>query len=231
MSKLAHCILQHKTTASGRATLKGSAGPAWCFCELVEVRPGPGSARVSRAETWLATQLCLATGSCRCRKASVGLGSLSLRTAHVAVVVGMSARDARAPRAAGAQAPTEPSGMWFAPLCGAGQSHGFRPWSITRLCGGGNLVLYRKVKWMPRGPEMKGKSFVLLTGATGYVGGRLGKALEAAGTALRCLARRPEHLAARFGAGTEIISLSEPGHALGNQLLGSEPQTAECLPG
>jgi len=55
------------------------------------------------------------------------------------------------------------------------------------------------------GPVMKEKSSVLLTGATGYVGGRLGKALEAAGTSLRCLARRPEYMAARVGPGTEII--------------------------
>ena len=35
---------------------------------------------------------------------------------------------------------------------------------------------------------------VLLTGATGYVGGRLLDRLEARGLDLRCLARRPEHL-------------------------------------
>ena len=34
---------------------------------------------------------------------------------------------------------------------------------------------------------------ILLTGATGYVGGRLLAALESAGHRLRCLARRPEH--------------------------------------
>ena len=37
---------------------------------------------------------------------------------------------------------------------------------------------------------------VLLTGATGYVGGRLRRLLEEAGSPLRCLARRPEELAA-----------------------------------
>ena len=35
---------------------------------------------------------------------------------------------------------------------------------------------------------------ILLTGATGYVGGRLLKALRAAGYPVRCLARRPEFL-------------------------------------
>ena len=45
---------------------------------------------------------------------------------------------------------------------------------------------------------------VLLTGATGYVGGRLLHALERAGVRVRCLARRPEHLAGRVAAGTEV---------------------------
>ena len=46
---------------------------------------------------------------------------------------------------------------------------------------------------------------ILLTGATGYVGGRLLRALEAKGDRVRCLARRPEYLTARVGAGTEIV--------------------------
>jgi uncharacterized protein YbjT (DUF2867 family) len=46
---------------------------------------------------------------------------------------------------------------------------------------------------------------VLLTGATGYIGGRLLKALERAGTRVRCLARRPEFLEPRVGPGTEIV--------------------------
>lgn len=47
---------------------------------------------------------------------------------------------------------------------------------------------------------------ILLTGATGYVGGRLLPLLEQAGHRVRCLARRPESLAGRVGAGTEIVS-------------------------
>ena len=35
---------------------------------------------------------------------------------------------------------------------------------------------------------------ILLTGATGYVGGRLLRALEARGERVRCLSRRPEYL-------------------------------------
>lgn len=46
---------------------------------------------------------------------------------------------------------------------------------------------------------------ILLTGATGYVGGRLLAALEARGFALRCLARRPAHLRARVAPQTQII--------------------------
>jgi uncharacterized protein YbjT (DUF2867 family) len=50
------------------------------------------------------------------------------------------------------------------------------------------------------------RPLILLTGATGYVGGRLLAALEAAGRRVRCLARRPEHLAGRVGSGTEIVA-------------------------
>lgn len=46
---------------------------------------------------------------------------------------------------------------------------------------------------------------ILLTGATGYIGGRLLRALEARGGRVRCLARRPEHLASRVGPNTEVI--------------------------
>ncbi|MEO8500126.1 MAG: SDR family oxidoreductase [Vicinamibacteria bacterium] len=46
---------------------------------------------------------------------------------------------------------------------------------------------------------------ILLTGATGYVGGRLLKALEARGLRVRCLARRPEILTERVGPTTEVV--------------------------
>ncbi len=45
---------------------------------------------------------------------------------------------------------------------------------------------------------------ILLTGATGYVGGRLLRRLEAEGRALRCLVRRPEQFHGRTAATTEI---------------------------
>lgn len=47
---------------------------------------------------------------------------------------------------------------------------------------------------------------VLITGATGYVGGRLLGRLERAGVVLRCLARRPEVLAGRVQPGTEVVA-------------------------
>ncbi|KPK83031.1 MAG: epimerase [Gemmatimonas sp. SM23_52] len=46
---------------------------------------------------------------------------------------------------------------------------------------------------------------ILLTGASGYVGGRLLRALERRGERVRCLARRPEYLGAKVGAGTEVV--------------------------
>lgn len=53
---------------------------------------------------------------------------------------------------------------------------------------------------------LPGTSLVLLTGATGYVGGRLLQALEQRGYRVRCLARRPEALAGRVGANTEVVA-------------------------
>ncbi len=53
---------------------------------------------------------------------------------------------------------------------------------------------------MSRGDEM-----ILLTGASGYVGGRLRRALEADGRRLRCMARHPAYLRARVAPGTEVV--------------------------
>ena len=46
---------------------------------------------------------------------------------------------------------------------------------------------------------------ILLTGATGYVGGRLLHALEAAGHHVRCLSRHPEALRQRVARTTEVV--------------------------
>ena len=53
--------------------------------------------------------------------------------------------------------------------------------------------------------ELKEKNLVLLTGATGYVGGRLLKALEESQFHLRCLVRRPELLRPRVSLNTEVV--------------------------
>ncbi len=47
---------------------------------------------------------------------------------------------------------------------------------------------------------------VLLTGATGYVGGRLLSLLEQRRVPVRCLSRRPEALRGRVGTATEVIA-------------------------
>lgn len=47
---------------------------------------------------------------------------------------------------------------------------------------------------------------ILLTGASGYVGGRLLVTLENRGYRVRCLARRPEILRPRAGPSTEVVS-------------------------
>ena len=47
---------------------------------------------------------------------------------------------------------------------------------------------------------------VLLTGGTGYVGGRLLPLLESRGSRVRCLARRPENLRDRTGPQTEVVA-------------------------
>jgi len=46
---------------------------------------------------------------------------------------------------------------------------------------------------------------ILVTGATGYVGNRLWRRLEAEGRRVRCLARRPTVLASRVGDTTEVV--------------------------
>ena len=53
---------------------------------------------------------------------------------------------------------------------------------------------------------MDSAGLILLTGATGYVGGRLLAALEQRGRAVRCLARRPEFLRPRVGPRTEVVA-------------------------
>lgn len=54
--------------------------------------------------------------------------------------------------------------------------------------------------------EHRSSNLILLTGATGYVGGRLLPLLEQRGDRVRCLTRRPEALLGRVGAITEVVA-------------------------
>jgi len=53
--------------------------------------------------------------------------------------------------------------------------------------------------------ELKNENLILITGATGYIGGRLLRVLEEQGARVRCIARRPEYLRPRVGADVEIV--------------------------
>jgi uncharacterized protein YbjT (DUF2867 family) len=55
-------------------------------------------------------------------------------------------------------------------------------------------------------PSAAAGPLVLVTGATGYVGGRVVAALEREGALVRCLARRPYALAGRVRASTEVVA-------------------------
>lgn len=52
---------------------------------------------------------------------------------------------------------------------------------------------------------LESRDLTLLTGATGYVGGRLLEELESSGVPVRCMARRPENLASRVADTTEVV--------------------------
>ena len=55
--------------------------------------------------------------------------------------------------------------------------------------------------------ESNGKDrLVLVTGASGYVGGRLVPALEESGERVRCMTRNPQYLVGRFQPTTEIVA-------------------------
>ncbi len=65
---------------------------------------------------------------------------------------------------------------------------------------------------------------ILLTGATGYVGGRLLPLLVADGWRVRCLARHPEHLSPRVPVGVEVV----PGDVLDVASLSAAMQGVEA---
>ena len=58
----------------------------------------------------------------------------------------------------------------------------------------------------PTAPKQTSDRLVLLTGATGYVGGRLLRALIDGGHRVRCLSRSPSHLASRLVPGAQVAA-------------------------
>ena len=67
------------------------------------------------------------------------------------------------------------------------------------------LLCVRRAPFRPPGAsyilEVEKRHRILLTGASGYVGGRLLRALEARGHSVRCLARHPDFVASRAAPG------------------------------
>lgn len=66
---------------------------------------------------------------------------------------------------------------------------------------------------------------ILLTGATGYVGGRLLRALEERGERVRCLSRRPEYLQPNVAETTEVV----PGDVLRPETLAPALEGVDTL--
>jgi uncharacterized protein YbjT (DUF2867 family) len=54
--------------------------------------------------------------------------------------------------------------------------------------------------------EREKEKIILLTGASGYVGGRLLRVLESRGHRVRCMARKPEYLQSRVSSATEVLA-------------------------
>ena len=83
-------------------------------------------------------------------------------------------------------------------------------------------AIFRSDSIAPGSRENMNERLVLLNGATGYVGGRLLKKLEALGVATRCLARRPENLRGRIGPSVEVVAgdVMEDSHSLAAAFAG-----------
>jgi len=71
---------------------------------------------------------------------------------------------------------------------------------------------------------MPADKLILITGATGYVGGRLLPLLVEDGRRVRCLARQPERLSSRVPAGVEVV----PGDVLDAASLSAAMQGVEA---
>lgn len=60
--------------------------------------------------------------------------------------------------------------------------------------------------YQPRQPQTGDRPRILLTGATGYIGGRLLEALQARNVSVRCMTRRPENLRESITENTEVVA-------------------------
>jgi uncharacterized protein YbjT (DUF2867 family) len=58
----------------------------------------------------------------------------------------------------------------------------------------------------PKSDQKRSDDLILLTGATGYVGGRMLRALEQSGRRVRCFARHPEALLRRAAPATTVVA-------------------------
>src|SRR5580765_6660714 len=86
----------------------------------------------------------------------------------------------------------------------ANASHLARRWTANG--GGSRPQASTKRAVRAHEPRSREGPAVLVTGATGYIGGRLVPVLEAAGVRLRCLARRPAALEPRVAPTTEVVA-------------------------
>jgi len=77
---------------------------------------------------------------------------------------------------------------------------------------------------MTKDDPMPAEKLILVTGATGYVGGRLLPLLMEDGWRVRCLARQPERLSARVPAGVQVV----PGDVLDAASLSPALQSVEA---
>ena len=76
--------------------------------------------------------------------------------------------------------------------------------------------------------ESRTSPLLLVTGATGYIGGRLVRALSERGAAVRCLARRPDEARARLAPGTSSLRDARPAHAVVPARSPSAPQHSDA---
>lgn len=67
------------------------------------------------------------------------------------------------------------------------------------------MIALTRLKTPARPPVANNARRILLTGATGYVGGRLLPLLENKGYCVRCMTRRPDALRAHVGEKTEVV--------------------------